>query len=74
MVPITTCAHSSDGELMSQCPLLLQTTVATNIFYLSLLRYTVAMGPLPMAIVAYDPMLQCLLVVVVADIFFSSTG
>jgi hypothetical protein len=69
MVLVTATDHSSDARLTSQCLSLLQTTVATGSFYLSLLCYhcsnvVVAMGQLPVATVAYGLLPQCLFVLV----------
>jgi hypothetical protein len=62
MVLITVVVCSSDRQQMSLCPSLLQTTGAIDVFYLSLLCYhcsdaILATGQLPVATVAYGPLL-----------------
>jgi hypothetical protein len=53
-MPIATRGHSSDGQMTSSCPSLLEATVATGVATCQLL----------VAIVTYGPLLQCLFIVV----------
>jgi hypothetical protein len=69
MMSVTSRHHSSDEQLTSLCPSPLQTIVEMVVFYQLLLYYhcsdmVVVTCRLPMATMAYDPLLQCLLVVV----------
>jgi hypothetical protein len=60
---------------MSVCPSLLGATIATDVFWLSLLCHynnaLVATGRLPMATVTYGLLIQCLLIIVVFVIFIN---
>jgi hypothetical protein len=66
---VTIVDSSSNSQMTSAHPLLLGATVATIIFCPSLLSYhcsyaLVAMGRLPVAIVTYNLLLQCLFIIV----------
>jgi hypothetical protein len=67
---VATVAPSSDGRMTSTYPSLLENTVATDVFCPSLLCYhcrdaLVATGRVPVDIVTYGSLLQCLFIVVV---------
>jgi hypothetical protein len=67
--PIATVDLNNDVQMTSARPSLLWATVATGIFSRSLLSYhcsdtLVPTGHMPVAIVTYGPLLQCLMVVV----------
>jgi hypothetical protein len=72
---VATVAPSSDGWMMSVCPSLLGATIATDVFWLSLLCHynnaLVATGRLPMATVTYGLLIQCLFIIVVFVIFIN---
>jgi hypothetical protein len=66
---VVTVNSSSDEWMTSACPSLLGATAVVGVFYPSLLSYhcsdaLVAMSRLPMAIMTYSPLLQCMFVVV----------
>jgi hypothetical protein len=70
---VATVDLSSDGQMMPARPLLLWTTVATDIFSLLLLSYhcsdtLLAMGRLPVATMTYGLLLQCLIMAVSAEL------
>jgi hypothetical protein len=66
---VATIGHSSDERMMSSCPSLLGSIIATDGFSPSLLCYhynyvVVATGRMPIATVVYGPFLQQCAVVV----------
>jgi hypothetical protein len=68
--PVTTVDMSSDGQMTLAHPSLLWATVAVGVFVPSLLSYhysgaLVTTGRMPMSIVTYGLLLQCLIIVVI---------
>jgi hypothetical protein len=62
--PVATMDYSSEGWMMSPCLSLLGAIVAMSRRHPSLLSNHCSAGRLPVAIVAYDPLLQCMFVLV----------